>query len=286
MAAGLLPDSMLGSEENPYFAIVVIELLTYAVPALFYCRIRGRDFTGKLRLKLFSPTKFLYISHASVFLVSGIMLISIVLYSAMPDLVRVSSLESYVALNSVGVTDTIYRLVTFAILPAVTEEFLFRGIVIGEYQHRGAGLAAFMSAVLFAMSHFSIERFPVYFFSGIVLAAVLYATDSLLAAIFVHTLNNAVVLLGEKYILHLVDKQNISLLIMCIILGFIVLVSGMLMCFEAGTLYRKYAEENKESSYVKSGKSGKLLRAVEAFFTPTFLLLVVLFVVRSTMEMQ
>ena len=285
IAASLLPESVIGINENPYLAVVVIELLTYAVPSLFYCRIRGREFTPGLRLKLFSPSKLLYLSHATIFMMSGIMLISMILCSVVPDAFMASSVQTYAAFAmNERFFDVLYLIVTFAILPAVTEEFLFRGIIIGEYENRGAGVAVFMGAAMFAMSHFSITRLPVYLFSGIVLGCVLYATDSLMASITVHAINNAVVLLGEKYIIHIVEKQNISMLIMFLILGVVVLVSGMLMCFEAGTIYRRYAEENKPSDYAAGGKRGRFLRVAEAFFTPTFLLLVVIFIVRSVIE--
>ena len=175
--------------------------------------------------------------------------------------------------------DTAYIVIVFAALPAVTEEFVFRGIVIGEYEKRGVTLAVMVSSLMFAMSHFSLERFPVYLFAGIVLSSVMYATRSLLASIIVHAAHNITVLLCEKYVLRGVDKQNASLVLLLIIIGAVMLLFGMLSAYEAQGIYRKYADENVPSEYASVKKHNVFSRVAEVFFSPTFLLLVIMFVI-------
>jgi len=284
-AANFLPEGTLGMEENPYLAVVVIELLTYALPSLFYCMIRDRELLPRLRLRLFPPSQILYLIYAAVFMLSGVVLVSMLMYTAYPDAFAASAVTEYAAFAmNERFFDTLYLIITFAVLPAVTEEFLFRGIVIGEYDRCGAGVAAVLSAAVFSMSHFSLVRFPVYFFSGLVLACVLFATRSVFAAMLIHALNNTVVLLGEKYVLHIVDKQNVSLVLLVILLAGTALLSAMLMCYEAYEIYNGYAEKNVPSEYAASKKKNIFRRVAEAFFTPTFLLLVVLFVMAATAE--
>lgn len=285
LAANFLPEGTLGLDENPYLAVVVIELLTYAVPSLFYCRIRGREFTPKLRLRLFAPSQILYLLYATVFMLSGVMLVSMLMYNTYPTAFEASAVTEYAAFAmNERFFDGVYLVIAFAVLPAMTEEFLFRGIVIGEYDQYGAAVASVMSAVVFAMSHFSLVRFPVYLFSGLVLASVLFATRSVAATTLIHALHNALVLLCEKYVLHIVDKQNVSLVLFIILLGAVALLSAMLMCYEAQGIYHGYAENNLPSEYARHGKKGTFARIAEAFFTPTFLLLVILFVVAAMTE--
>lgn len=285
LAANFLPEDVLGLEENPYLAVVVIELLTYAVPTVFYCRIRGREFTPKLRLRLFAPSQFLYLLHAAVFMLSGVVLVSVFMYNSFPAAFEASAVTEYAAfaMNS-RFFDGLYLVIAFAVLPAVTEELLFRGVIIGEYDRYGAGIAAVLSAVVFAMSHFSLARFPVYFFSGLVLSSVMYTTRSVIAPVIIHALNNTVVLLCEKYVLHIVDKQNVSLVLLIIILGAAAILSAMLMCYEAQGIYHGYAENNVPLEYPDKHKKSTFTRIIEAFFTPTFLLLVILFVVAAMTE--
>ena len=280
LASDVLPAGSLGLNENPYLSVVIIQLLTYAVPALFYCRIRGKEFTPKLRLRLFKPSRLLYLFYATVFMLGGSLLLSVLCYTAFPTAFSSSGATTYAAfaMNG-GFVSGAYIVVAFSVLPAITEEFLFRGIVIGEYEQGGAVLASVMSALTFAMAHFSVARLPIYLFSGLVLAAVTYATRSVVASMIVHAVNNAVVLLAEKYVLHIVDKQNVSLVLFLIILGLAIVLFGMLMCFEAHNIYRMYAESNAPSEYVPRKKTSGIVRIAKTFFSPTFLIVVIIYIV-------
>lgn len=282
LCARFMPNESLGLDENPYLAVVVIQILTYALPSLFYTRLRGREFSETTRLRHFSPSSLLYVFHTSVFLLSGVVLISMAMYTAFPDNFAATSSSDYAAFAMNGrFFDVLYLILAFAVLPAVTEEYLFRGIIAAEYEKYGVGIAAFMSAVTFAMSHFSLARFPVYLFSGVVLALCMYTTRSVLGSAIAHTVNNAFVLLSEQFVLHIADKQNVSFVLFVIIIGAVLIVSAMLMCYEAQAIYRGYAEESVPSDYVPKKKSNAFRGIAEAFFTPTFLIVVIIFVVAS-----
>lgn len=280
LAADLIPADSLGMRENPYLAAVVIQLLIYAVPSLFYCRLRGREFTPKLRLRPFRPSQLLYLWHAFVLMTSVSVLLSVLMYRIAPEAFAASS-ESRAAAFAMGsgFFDGMYVAVAFAVLPAVTEEFLFRGVVIGEYESLGVGIAAAASSACFAMAHFSAVRFPVYFGAGLVLSSVLYATRSLIAPMLLHALYNGVILYGEKYVLYIVDKQNVSMLLLVMILCAAAVLSAALMCFEAQSIYRGYAADNVPSEYAKTDRRSLFARVAEAYFTPAFLLLVLLFII-------
>ena len=281
LAARFLSAETLGLDENPYLAVVVIQLVTYAVPSVFYYKIRGRDFAPKVRLRMFRSSHLLYLFHASVFLISGVMLLSILMYTWIPDAFATAASSEYAsfAMNR-RFFDGVYLILAFALLPAATEEFLFRGIVLGEYERYGASIAVTAGALMFAMSHFSLARFPVYLFSGVVLGLTVYATRSVAASVLVHALNNTAVLLCEKYVLNIVDKQNVSMTLLLLLLGGTAIVSAMLMCFEASGIYRDMAQANVPSDYVShpDRKRNPFVRLADAFLTPTFLLLVILFV--------
>jgi len=283
IAANFVPSDVLGMNDNPYLAAVAIQLLTYALPAIFYCRLRGRDFSAKLRLRFFSPSQLLYLFYTFGFLVCGSFIISIFMYNLSPSGFAASAVtESAAFAMNNRFFDVVYIVVVFALIPAVTEEFLFRGIVIGEYENHGVVMAVTVSSLMFAMSHFSLERFPVYLFAGIVLSSIMYATRSTIAAIIVHAAHNIVVLLCEKYVLRIVDKQNASLILLLIIIGAVMLLCGMLSSYEAQGIYRKYADDNVPSDYVVIKKQNIFVRIAQVFFTPTFLVLVIIFVIAIT----
>ncbi len=283
LASRYMSDEALGLRDNPYFAVVVIQLITYALPSLFYVKLRGRDFSDRVRLRAFSPGRLLYIFHATVFMLCGVVLLSTFMYMAFPESFSQTAAfgDAAFAMNS-RLFDGLYLIIAFAALPAFTEEYLFRGIVTAEYENYGVGVAIIMSALTFSMSHFSLTRFPVYFFSGIIMALVVYATRSVLASMIVHAVNNAFVLFGEQYVLKIADKQNASFVLFIIIVGAAAVISGMLMCYEAYGIYRTYAEGNYPSDYARPReKMSAFSRIAQSFFTPTFLLLVIVFTVAS-----
>lgn len=281
-AVQFVPSDVLGIDENPYLAVVILQLLIYVVPSLFYCRVKGRNFTGRLRIRLPKPGHILLMLYAAVFMICGNALISMGMYHLMPELFASSSASNYAAFAmNRGIFDGMYMVIAFAILPAVTEELLFRGIVVSEYEDYGPFFAVVFSSLSFAMSHFNPARLPVYLFCGILLTLVLYATRSLIAAVIVHTLNNVSVLLLEKYVLHIAEKQNISMILFVIILITIALVSLILFCSEAGSIYKGYAEDALPVDYGRASGTGLFTKIAETYFSPTFLILVVIFVTIS-----
>lgn len=286
LGANLLPDDIMGREENPYLSVIVIQLLIYALPCVFYYTVRGRELMPHLRLRGFSPSTIPYMVHASVVMFCGVLLISMIMYTVFPEGFEASSVSEYAAfaMND-RVFDGLYLVIAFAVLPALTEEFLFRGIIVGEYESHGSGIAIVFSALVFAMSHFSVVRFPIYFFSGIILALVLYATRSLLASMLIHAVNNAAVLLCEKYVVHIVDRQNVGLVLSVLIIGALAGIFGLMMCWEGYAIYRKYACDNVASPYAEGTLGNIFGRIADVFFSPTFLVVVIMFVVASMSEL-
>ena len=284
-AVNFIPAEAIGIKDNPYLAVVVIQLLSYAIPALFYSRIRGKELTPKLKLRFFKPSQILFLIMATVFLICGTVLISMAMYKFAPNAFEASAVSEYAAFAmNRRLFDGVYLIVAFAVLPAITEEFVFRGIILGEYQHRGVVLASMISSAMFAMAHFSIVRFPIYFFSGLVLALVVFATRSVLAGMVIHALNNTFVLFAEKFITNAVDKQNVSLTLLVIILGALALLSLLIMCFEAHTIYRRYSDANVESDHALMNKKGKFEQIAETFFSPTFLILLIVYIIVCLIE--
>lgn len=85
----------------------------------------------------------------------------------------------------------IFEFLTIAIIPAIVEEFLFRGVVLGVLKQYSEGLGIFISATLFALMHGNLTQIPFAFPIGLVLGYICVKTNSLLPGIIIHCLNNA-----------------------------------------------------------------------------------------------
>lgn len=79
---------------------------------------------------------------------------------------------------------------TVAILPALAEEFAFRGVIMGTLKPYSRALALVVSSTAFALMHGNFVQLPFTFCCGLVFGYVDLITGSLLPSIIIHFLNN------------------------------------------------------------------------------------------------
>lgn len=89
-----------------------------------------------------------------------------------------------------GILGFILSTLAVAVAPALLEEFLFRGAIMGSLLKYGKPLAIFTSALLFGLIHGNLVQIPFAFMVGLVLGFVVVETDSIWTAVAVHFLNN------------------------------------------------------------------------------------------------
>ena len=99
----------------------------------------------------------------------------------------------YALLGGETVYDAARAITVGAILPAVIEEFLFRGLLYGALRPRlGAVPSIALSAAVFAAFHFNLYQFLPILVIGVTLAYLYEKTRSLVTTSFVHILHNSV----------------------------------------------------------------------------------------------
>lgn len=84
-----------------------------------------------------------------------------------------------------------------AVLPAVFEEFAFRGVVMQPLRKYGDWFAIFFSAVLFGLIHGNMTQFPFAVIAGVALGYVAVVSGSLWTGVIVHFLNNFLSLMNN-----------------------------------------------------------------------------------------
>lgn len=107
------------------------------------------------------------------------------------------------------VSGFLLALFVVAILPALGEEFIFRGIIMRFAARRSRGAMAFpivISALLFALIHFNPYGLPAIFLAGVLLALIYWWTGSLWLAILAHFIHN-----GTQALLIYLSKNNAEL---------------------------------------------------------------------------
>ncbi|MBQ4139777.1 MAG: CPBP family intramembrane metalloprotease [Clostridia bacterium] len=239
-------DTALLTRDNEYVAVIVLQLVIFLMPAAFYIKALGLDF-GRFRLSLFGPGHLLLLISALISLTTGTILIDHYVIggdslSASYDLWGV-----FISKNEGGVGNTLYLILAYAALPAFCEEFVFRGLLISEYEKRSTTASVLLSSLFFALLHFDIARFPTYFFAGLILALTLYASRSLLAVMLIHFCNNMVGIFGRPY-MQTLEELGGDEFFMTLLIAVFLLFTGIFAA-DAARLYKNYARLDLSSEY-------------------------------------
>jgi membrane protease YdiL (CAAX protease family) len=128
----------------------------------------------------------------------GLMNIQFVLWRPPPEFLD-SFRALHAALRPRSVGEAILSVAAIALMPAICEETLFRGIVLPSLQRWGMASALVGSAAMFALIHVdavgtspAFYRLPFAFAVGLGLAALRLATGSLIPSIAAHAVLNAI----------------------------------------------------------------------------------------------
>lgn len=81
-------------------------------------------------------------------------------------------------------------LIVVAVIPAICEESIYRGVFFNGYRGAGTMKAILMSGFLFGLFHMNLNQFSYAFCMGIIFAFIIEATDSIVASMFVHFVIN------------------------------------------------------------------------------------------------
>lgn len=138
-------------------------------------------------------------------------------------------------------------LLVMALLPAIGEEFMMRGIVLNGLNTRGVWFGILISSFLFSFMHASVLQTVHQFGLGIVLSLVVIISGTIWPAVIIHFLNNFITITLSAYIPQ-VDKLILNLGNWNYLTGLVSVIVGaiLLICF----LYLFYrAGENKREGY-------------------------------------
>jgi CAAX protease family protein len=106
--------------------------------------------------------------------------------------------------------EVLFSILVMALVPAVGEEMLFRGVLqqhlVRWMKHPAA--AILLTALIFSLAHFEVQRFFAIFLLGIVLGLLFYWTQNLWVPIAAHFLNNATQVVVAYFYQDELEKLN------------------------------------------------------------------------------
>ena len=152
---------------------------------------------------------------------------------------------------------TLY-LVLYAILPAICEELVFRGVIFNGLRKNFSDVfAVVFSGLLFALMHGSITQFIYPFCMGIIFAIIVLRTGSVLCSMIVHMVNNIFVIvfsfLEMSYGHSILLPTNVWGVLISIL---IVVLSGVTLFLIDKLLFKHKRHDSMEIEKEKNGGLG------------------------------
>ena len=239
-------------------AAVLIFLLIFGLPiCLFFC-LRGGNWMA-YRFSPVSGRSFLFSLGAAVLLVMQNIIFHSLTVGRFFDyrIYTVYGLSFELDFHSFGAG--ILAFLAFALLPAVLEGILFRGIFMYEYRFGGVFGSVLISSFLYAMMGMAFSQLPLYFLNGIVLCVTAFVTGNLLCSVFAHLAALTFSLFEEKYFMFLAEEQETQMFMIFTLLG-VLLPVAVFFFDNAERILRKRGErEDKKPICVPKGAGARVL---------------------------
>ena len=175
--------------------MILVQVVVFFAPLVVWGVLSTRQKQPiRLRITRFSTQGLMFII-CSALAVSILSLLINILMSTITNNFKDVIAPQY--LNHSG--NIILALFALVLIPAIVEEFLFRGAVLSVYEQYGTGIGIFLSALAFAMLHGSFNNFLAPFICGLLYAYMAYTLDSIWPAILGHLVNNTFTFLLGLY---------------------------------------------------------------------------------------
>ena len=266
-----------------YGVMLILQLVVFAVPTAAFCFLRGKPYV--FFLDIYAPRKYSVrvIVFGSLLTMLASAVLKFAIFHFVNDYSAYHLYGSSITLNTGSFGGTLLMVLSLALFPALTEEFIFRGIVMKEYKVCGSFFSMLLSSLLFAFVHFDLRQFPIYLLLGMLMAWITFITRSVWSAAIVHAAYNLYVIFFEKYIWLFSSNPDSD------ILFWLILAAAMFVCafFFLGAAERvmRYCSENGDSAPKPIKKKSRRAMLVDAVKEKPFLAEAALFIVVSLIVM-
>jgi membrane protease YdiL (CAAX protease family) len=146
-------DLTLLNRDNEYMSVIILQMIIFLLPGALWCMVGGEKYVKSLRLSVPKIHTLLLIICASLAMISGGLLISI-MGGGIDSLSENFSLyDTFISKNDGSVPVSLYLILAYAVLPALCEEFVFRGVFLSYLKKYGIAFGVVASSILFGFAH-------------------------------------------------------------------------------------------------------------------------------------
>lgn len=253
-----------------FFTNMILQMVIFILPALFYCKLRRRKITHESYSFAILPAHPIFLLSMFGIIVLGSMLVNLGVVAFSNTAEEFGATASTTLTQIVDTSGAVYVIFSFCVIPAITEEFFFRGILLSEYSDSNPTAAVLLSTLAFALSHFDPIQLPSYVLSGLLLAISVRVTRSLLSPILLHCAVNLFNVFLLPYLWQ-ITLAPLGVLFTVFILTGLLLVCTLIALREVEQIYTDYASDprREKDSFSKSGSFFPTL--VNGFLSPPYI---------------
>ena len=208
--------------------IVIVNEISIALTPLFFSKVLGQNYYLDMGFKKkISPLKALMLVLIAFLTVVAFMPVA---QFAFELLVKTGFNTAKLTVLTVQTpAQLIIGILLFALMPAIVEEILYRGMIARAFKKKSFIAAILLGGALFALMHGSPIQLVHQFFVGCVCCIAYFATGSIYAPIIVHFVNNLIAVLGS-YLLYL-NPITITVLtyVLMFVIGLILLIVALVV---------------------------------------------------------
>lgn len=182
--------------ERPVLQIVFSQVII-ALPSVVYMWTRRLPYAETVRLRKMK------LFDMMLCILFGILIQPVISLINMLSMVFSKNITGAVMLDITEQLPFLTALLLMAVMPAVLEESVYRGVFYNEYSKHNPLKAVLLSGLLFGIMHGNINQFCYAAVMGIVFALLVEATGSVVSTMLVHFWTNA----GSVVMLYLYPKM-------------------------------------------------------------------------------
>lgn len=251
---GGLPDMI-----PAYWLVMILHAVIFGAPALIYSFLRGKKFREGLSLGRMKRNVLWLLPLATALLILQSCILKFGVFYFGYNYTAYTLYGSSFSVSASSVGEWILMVLSIAVVPAVTEELIFRFMIFSDYSRNcGFWCSAIASSLLFSFIHFDFAQFPIYFLDGILLCWMVFLTGSVVSSIIAHTLYNVFVMFFEKYIWLFSSNPDSELLFWLLMIALYLL----LMFFFVGRAEKITARRAEDFDYAPPRPEKETLPAI------------------------
>lgn len=260
---------------------LIFELIITALPlAIFFSLTRksrsAQDIAQDMHISKFSVKLIFLPVFTALLIISGGILLNIFTFG-MQDLTGGYKLYGFILANgNTSPASMLYMIFTFALLPSIIEEIIFRRLLLSSNKQLGLLPAILISSLIYSMTGFSLRLLPAFFVAGLFYSIIYVATGSLLPSITAHFLVNLFGLFLQtnvaNYYVSVSDPYLVSFLATVLFLSSAIVVFKM-----SARIFAAYARAKKDSPSLpgKKGSAGVVFKKLISIFREPIVLITV-----------